>query len=305
MMSGARVGIALGSGAARGWAHIGVIEALKAEGIEPRIVTGCSMGALVGAAHVCGALDDLKGFGEALKVGGMVKLLDVSLAGGFISGAAIVALLGELGIKGPIEDCATPFGAVATNLESGRELWLREGPIEEAVRASISIPGVFNPMRINNAWFGDGALVNPVPVSLCRAMDADIIIAVHVNSGGLVGFGAPAPAEPEPLSHAPGFVRSLVDQLPAAMREQATGMVSGMFPPPAVAPGYFTVLLNSIAIMENHITRARLAGEPPDILLTPKLDHIGPLEFHRAKEAIEEGRTAMELAMPALKRLLE
>jgi NTE family protein len=304
-MSAPRIGLALGSGAARGWAHIGVLEALRAEGVEPEIVVGTSMGALVGAAHVTGALDKLKAFAEALTMGGMVKLLDVSLGGGFISGAAIVHLLRDLGVSAAIEDCATAFGAVATNLETGRELWLREGPIEEAVRASISIPGVFNPMRIDNSWFGDGALVNPVPVSLCRAMDADIIIAVHVNSAGLVGFQTPPPlTEPAPLSHAPEFVRNLVEQLPAPMRTQTAGFVSGLFPPPAVSPGYFNVLLNAINIMENQITRSRLAGEPPDILVTPKLDHIGPLEFHRAKEAIDEGRVSTELVLPALRRLL-
>jgi NTE family protein len=301
---GPRVGLALGSGAARGWAHIGVLEALRDAGVEPQIVAGCSMGALVGAAHATGALNELKAFAEGLRVGGMVKLLDVSLAGGFIKGVSILALLREFGISGPIEDCKTAFGAVATNLETGRELWLREGPIDEAVRASISIPGIFNPVRRKDAWFADGALVNPVPVSLCRAMDADIIIAVHVNNGALVGFGAPPLEEPESLSHAPDFVRSLVDQLPTTMREQATGIVAGMFPPPALSPGYFSVLLNSIAIMENQITRSRLAGEPPDVLLTPRLDQIGPLEFHRAKEAIDEGRIAVDLAMPAIRRLL-
>ncbi|MBL8543393.1 MAG: patatin-like phospholipase family protein [Hyphomonadaceae bacterium] len=297
-----RIGLALGSGAARGWAHIGVLEALQAEGIEPHIVTGCSMGALVGAAQVCGVLPGLKDFAEKLTRRGVVALLDVGLSGGgLINGAAIVQLLRDLGVNTPIEQCATPFAAVATNLETGREIWLREGPIEDMVRASISIPGVFNPARHAGAWLGDGALVNPVPVSLCRAMGAEIIIAVHVNSGGVVSFGANTDSEPKTP---PEFVRNLIEQMPASMRAQAGGIVASLFPPPAVSPGYFEVLFNAINIMEDQITRSRLAGEPPDILLTPQLASVGPLEFHRAKDAIDEGRTAMQQAMPALKRLL-
>lgn len=304
-MSAPRIGLVLGSGAARGWAHIGVIEALRAEEIEPEIVCGCSMGALVGAAYVTDALPALKQFAESLKVGGVVRLLDIGLSGGgLINGARIVELLGELGVKAPIEACAKPFAAVATNLETGREVWLREGPIEEAVRSSISIPGIFNPVRLGNAWLGDGALVNPVPVSLCRALDADIIIAVHVNSAGLVRFGAPAKEAAGDKPPGPDFANRLLAQIAPAMRTQATEIMSRLFPPPAVAPGYFEVFFNAINIMEDQITRSRLAGEPPDLLLTPKLDHIGPLEFQRASEAITEGYACMEQAMPALKRLL-
>jgi NTE family protein len=180
-------------------------------------------------------------------------------------------------------------------------VWLREGPIDEVVRASISIPGLFNPVRHASGWLGDGGLVNPVPVSLCRAMDADLIIAVHVNSGGVVRLGAPS--KPEPKTP-PEFVRNLIEQMPQAMRPQASSIVGGLFPPPSISPGYFEVLLNALNIMEDQITRSRLAGEPPDILLMPKLDHIGPLEFHRAKEAIEEGHACMRQTMPALRRLL-
>lgn len=303
-MSGPRLGLVLGSGAARGWAHIGVLEALRAAKIEAKIVCGCSMGALVGAAHVTGGLAGLRTFAEGLTRRGVVKLLDIGLSGGgLINGVAIVELLRGLNVGTPIEACATPFAAVATNLETGRETWLRQGPIEDAVRASISIPGVFSPARHAGAWLCDGALVNPVPVSLCRAMDADVIIAVHVNSKGLVNFGATAKAAPE-QKPAPEFLRNLIEQIPPALRAQATDIASGLFPPPAVSPGYFEVLFNAINIMEDQITRSRLAGEPPDLLLTPKLDHIGPLEFHRAKEAIDEGYACMEQALPVLERLL-
>lgn len=301
-MSGARLGLVLGSGAARGWAHIGVIEALREAKIEPRIVCGASMGALVGAAHVTGALEDLRTFAETLTRGGVIKLLDIGLSGGgLINGVAILELLRGLNIKTPIEECGTPFAAVATNLETGREIWLREGPIEEAVRASISIPAIFSPARYGDVWLVDGALVNPVPVSLCRAMDADVIIAVHVNSKGLVNFGEKAAAERKPT---PDFLRNLIEQMPASLRAQGEEIAAGLFRPPPVSPGYFDVLLNALNIMEDLITRSRLAGEPPDLLIAPKLDHIGPLEFHRAKEAIDEGYVCMKEALPALERLL-
>lgn len=301
-MSRPRIGLALGSGAARGWAHIGVIEALREAEIKPDIICGTSMGALVGAAYVTGALDELRAFAEALTRRGVVKLLDVGMSGGgLINGAAILELLRNLGVKAPIEEGSIPFAAVATNLESGRETWLREGEIDHAVRASISIPGIFKPAQHGNAWLIDGALVNPVPVSLCRAMDAGVIIAVHVNSKGLVKFSAKATVQQE---SAPDFLLNLIEQMPSRLRAQTEDFATGLFRPPPVTPGYFEVLLNALNIMEDLITRSRLAGEPPDFLLTPNLEHIGPLEFHRAKEAIEAGYLSMQQALPALKKLV-
>lgn len=181
-MARPRIGLALGSGSARGWAHIGVIEALHDAGIEPDIVCGASIGSLVGAAYVTDQLATLKTFAEALTWREIVGLLDVRLSGGgLISGQQIVALLHRLNIAAKIEDCAKPFAAIATDLETGREIWLRDGPIDDAVRASISLPGIFSPARHGEHWLVDGGLVNPVPVSACRALGADIVIAVNIN----------------------------------------------------------------------------------------------------------------------------
>lgn len=294
-----RIGLALGSGAAKGWAHIGVIEALRAADIEPDIVCGCSMGALVGAAYATGKLAGLREFAEGLTTGGVVKLLDIGLSGGgLVHGRRIVELLRSIGMGSRIEECATTFAAVATNLETGREVWLREGPIDEAVRASISIPGVLNPIRLGEHWLGDGALVNPVPVSVCRALGADIVIAVNVNSDAVERFDVPEPQQ------GPEFVRDLVEQVPAAVKAQAEEIVGNLFPPRTVSPGYFDVLMNAINIMQDQITRARLAGEPPHVLVTPRLGAIGLMEFQRAEEAIAEGRASMEHALPALQRQL-
>jgi NTE family protein len=295
----ARIGLALGSGAAKGWAHIGVIEALRAADIEPDIVCGCSMGALVGAAYATGKLAGLKEFAEGLTTGGVVKLLDIGLSGGgLVHGRRIVELLRSIGMSRRIEECAAIFAAVATNLETGREVWLREGPIDEAVRASISIPGVLNPIRVGEHWLGDGALVNPVPVSVCRALGADIVVAVNVNSDAVARFDVPEPQQ------GPEFVRDLVEQVPAAVKAQAEEIVGNLFPPRTVSPGYFDVLMNAINIMQDQITRARLAGEPPHVLVTPRLGAIGLMEFQRAEEAIAEGRASMEHALPALQRQL-
>ena len=186
-MASPRVGLALGSGAARGWSHIGVIEALAEAGIEPDVVCGCSIGALVGAAYVAGELPALKDFAQSLTWREIARMLDVRLSGGgLIGGQEIVAFLRKLKISAPIARYGKPFAAVATDLQTGREIWLREGPIEEAVRASVSIPGILSPARHGDRWLVDGGLVNPVPVSVCRALGADVVIAVNLN-GDLVG----------------------------------------------------------------------------------------------------------------------
>ncbi len=302
-MARPRIGLALGSGSARGWSHIGVIEALNKADIEPDIVCGCSIGALVGAAYVTGRLAELKRFAEALTWREIVSLLDVRLAGGgVISGKQVAALLHRLQIVAKVEDCAKPFAAVATDLETGREIWLREGPIDQAVRASISLPGIFSPARSGDQWLVDGGLVNPVPVSVCRALGADIVIAVNLN-GDIVGrFEEKRRFAIGQIGPPPEFLRRLVDQVPAGFKEQVSVIAPQLLHSAPSNPGYFDVLSNSINIMQDQITRARLAGEPPHIMLLPRLRDIGLLEFNRAAEAIAEGYACVEQALPALRR---
>jgi NTE family protein len=306
-MAGPRIGLALGSGSARGWSHIGVIEALAEAGIEPDIVCGCSIGAVVGAAHVAGQLPGLKAFAQSLTWRQIAGLLDVRLSGGgLISGQEIVALLRRLQISAPIASYARPFAAIATDLETGREVWLREGPIEDAVRASISLPGIFSPARNGQRWLVDGGLVNPVPVSVCRALGADIVIAVNLNGDlmGRVGLRRNERAAGAALGASPEFLKRLLSQVPAALREQASAILPKLLSPASSAPGYFEVLMNSINVMQDQITRARLAGEPPHVMLVPRLAHIGLLEFNRAAEVIAEGRACVEQALPFLRRYL-
>jgi len=302
-MAGPRIGLALGSGSARGWSHIGVIEGLLEAGIEPDIVCGCSIGALVGAAYVANQLPRLKDFAQALTWRQIAGLLDVRLSGGgLISGQEIVALLRKLEISAPIPSYAKPFAAVATDLATGREIWLREGQIEEAVRASISLPGIFSPTRHGERWLVDGGLVNPVPVSVCRALGADIVIAVNLN-GDLLGRRGLGRNE-RATDASPEFVKRLLKQVPAAFREQASAIVPKLLSSAPSKPGYFEVLMNSINVMQDQITRARLAGEPPHVMLVPRLGDVGLLEFNRAAETIPEGRACVDQALPFLQRYL-
>ncbi|HUI19567.1 MAG TPA: patatin-like phospholipase family protein [Methylocella sp.] len=306
-MARTRIGLALGSGSARGWSHIGVIDSLIEAGIEPDIVCGTSIGSLVGAAYVAGRLGDLRKWAVMATWREVVGLIDVRLSGGgLIDGKLIMAFLRELGITQAIESYSKPYAAIATDLVSGREIWLQSGAIDEAVRASIALPGIFSPARIGDKWLVDGGLSNPVPVSVCRALGADVTIAVNLN-GELLGrrfeeLGPQAAVAPGRVPNE--FVNRMLNQLPPGLREQAAQIAPRLLPHGPSTPGYFDVLANSINIMQDYITRARLAGEPPHVMLVPRLRHIGLMEFNRAKEAIAEGRLCVEQALPMLKRFV-
>jgi NTE family protein len=238
----------------------------------------------------------------------VVGLLDLRLSGGgLINGKLVVAFLRELGVREAIESHAKPYAAVATDLATGREIWLRSGPIDEAVRASIAFPGIFSPARIEDRWLVDGGLCNPVPVSVCRALGAQIIIAVNLNHD-LLGrrFEAQADAEAaaKPVGVPKELLARLLRQLPVGLREHAAQIAPDLLAQGPSIPGYFGVLANSINIMQDYITRARLAGDPPHVMLLPRLRHIRLMEYNRANEAIAEGRLCVEEAMPMLKRFV-
>lgn len=301
---GPKLGLALGSGSARGWSHIGVLEVLAEAGIEPDIVCGCSIGSLVGAAYVAGQLPRLKEFALSLTWREIARLLDVKLStGGLIGGADVITLLRRLDIDKPIPDYEKPFAAVATDLDSGREVWLREGPIEEAVRASISLPGIFSPVAHAGRWLVDGGLVNPVPVSVCRALGADIVVAVNLN-GDLVGRIEAQRRKSASPNGSGDFVARLVEQMPLPLRVPAAAILPKLGGATPSLPGYFDVLMGSINVMQDQITRARMAGEPPHVSLVPRLGDVKLLEFNRAAEIIAEGRACAEAALPVIKRYL-
>lgn len=301
-----RIGLALGSGSARGWAHVGVIDSLIEAGIEPDIVCGTSMGALVGAAHVAGRMAELRQWAITATWRKIARLTDLRLSGGgLISGRQVVAFLQGLGIDAPIESYAAQYAAVATDMATGREIWLQAGPIHEAVRASIALPGIFAPTWMGGKWLLDGGLANPIPVSVCRALGSDVIIAVNLN-GELLGrrYIEPEPAaDTQPSRISVEVVRRMLGQLPLPLQRRRSASSASKRDVPS-APGYFDVLATAINIMQDHITRTRLAGEPPHVMLMPRLRSIGLMEFNRAEEAIAEGRACVEQALPTLKRYL-
>ena len=266
-----RIGIALGAGSARGWAHIGVLKALLEAGIVPESVAGTSIGALVGAVYADDELAALEDWVRGLTWRKLVGYFDVSFRGGLVKGDRLFDFLrGDL-LEKRIEGLRRPFAAVATDLVNGREVWLREGPVADAVRASIAIPGLFTPWLEDDRQLVDGALVNPVPVSLVRAMEADFVIAVDLGSN-TVGRHMRKPAAGKRHPRRP----SMVD-----------------------------VVTGSLDIMSVRIARSRLAGEPAEVVIQPRLGGLGLLDYHRGAEAIAEGRAAAELMIPQIRRLLD
>ncbi len=298
-----QIGLALGGGSARGWSHIGVIRALADAGIEPDLVCGTSIGALVGAAYVGGELDQLENWVSSLRLQTVVSFLDVSLDGGLIKGDKLIAFFRKHFVDRDIHELARPYGAVATDLHHGREIWLREGSVSDAVRASIALPGLFAPVKRDSSWLVDGGLVNPVPVSLCRAMGADIVIAVDLNADLLSRHLKPKSekysskqdeAEPETLTD------GVIARIQTSMAQLGLYHEHG-----AQTPAMLDVLASSINIMQVRITRSRLAGDPADVMVTPLLADLGLMEFHRASVAIEAGRRAVEDVLPQLKMRLK
>ena len=295
-----RVGLALGSGSARGWAHVGVIRALERAGIQPDLVCGTSIGALVGAAYVGGELERFEQWLLGLGVKEVLSFMDVRMNGGMIKGERLMEFFRRTFIDRPIEELEKPFAAVATALQTGAEVWLREGSTVEAVRASIALPALFTPVLRDGHLLVDGALVNPVPVSLARAMGADIVIAVDLSSD-IVSRRSRAEPEPKAAAEVSAWRRKLQEGIstlrPARARSDEEDAPK--------LPSILDVITTSLNIMQTRISRSRMAGEPPDAIVAPRLAHLGLLDYHRAKEAIEEGERAVEAALPSLNALFD
>lgn len=299
MISQRKIGLALGSGSSRGWSHIGIIKTLSEIGIEPDIICGTSIGALVGAAYVSNNLDKLEQWVRSLSKLDTAKFFEINTSlTGFVNTDRFHKFLNRnvAGDEVVIEKLEKQFASISTDLETGREIWLTEGPLVQAVWASISLPGLFPAIRNNNRWLVDGGLVNPVPVSVCRAMGADIVIAVNLN-GDIVGkhFNVQEEkAEPEKSSSEfASLIREYTDSLFSSFRESDE------------TPSVFDAIASSVNIAQDRITRSRLAGDPPDIILSPKLSHIGLLEFYRANEAISEGRDCVQRMRLEIEHILK
>ncbi len=292
MAAGAKIGLALGGGAARGWAHIGVLKALRELGIVPDIIAGTSIGAVVGGCYAAGHLDSLEGFALELTRRRVFGYLDFNLSGtGLINGQRLVERLDKHLGERAIEDLDVRFTAVATEIGSGHEIWLSRGKLVEAVRASYAIPGIFRPVKVNGRWLFDGALVNPIPVSVCRAFGARYVIAVNLNSD-VCGRGTIVPHldagdagdldvdEPQPVKGKNGVaVRRLLQRQIFGRGEET--------------PGISTVMVDAFNIVQDRIARSRLAGDPPDALISPRLGGVGLFDFHRAEELVALGAAAV------------
>lgn len=287
-----RVGLALGGGAARGWAHVGVIRALEQAGIRPHLVCGTSIGALVGAAYAAGELEHFEQWLLGLGITNVFSFLDVSMNGGLIKGDRLIEFFRSNFIDRPIKDLAMPYAAVATALHTGAEVWLREGSTVEAVRASIALPALFAPVLHEGRLLVDGGLVNPVPVSLARAMGADVVIAVDLSSD-IIGRNLRE-------EYALEVPRAEVSEWKRKLQESISALIPAQRDDEPKLPSVLDVVTSSINIMQVRISRSRMAGEPPDVIVAPRLAHLGLLDFHRAKEAIEEGERAVEVALPSL-----
>ncbi len=321
-----KIGLALGSGAARGWAHIGVLRALEEIGIKPDIICGTSIGAAVGAAYLTDQMDELQSWAQKMGWLGMLGIIDLTFRrGGLVAAEKAFGRFDNERSNVLIEDLPLPFATVATDLSTGREMWLRDGPLMSAVLASAAMPGLFPAVRRDHHLLVDGALVNPVPVSLCRALGADVVVAVNLNSelsplGRPNGRGKPEEVKavsakvPEPVvaggdagspafSHLTSQISTWLGRKPTRRTRFLADQIDDAQAHKPM-PNALEVMAGSIDIMQDRITRSRLAGEPPDVLIAPRLAHIGILEFDRAAEAVEIGHAAASMLRPSIELAL-
>ncbi|HEX2556646.1 MAG TPA: patatin-like phospholipase family protein [Microvirga sp.] len=294
-----KIGLALGGGAARGWSHIGVLRVLHEAGIVPDVIAGCSIGAVVGGCYAAGKLDALEAFALSLTKRRVMGLLDFHISGsGLIGGGRLQKLLEEDLTDRRIETLPMRFCTIATELVTGHEIWLTKGPLVKAMRASYALPGIFDPVLFRGRWLMDGALVNPIPITAARALGADLVVCVNLNSE-VRARGTVQPFDEESSDEL---------EIEVAMEERRGW---GLFASPRIerrkqpnAPGIATVMIDAFNITQDRIARSRLAGDPPDVMVAPKLAKMGLFEFHRAAECIELGRQAAERALPDLQELI-
>lgn len=326
------VGLALGGGGARGWAHIGALRALQEHNINIDCVAGTSIGALVGAIYVRGELHRLEQFAEDIDVNNLLSLLDVSFPGlGLVEGHRVREFLADYLTDATLESCDIPFRCVATNFLTKREVVFESGSLVDAVRASISMPGVFVPCKYENDYFVDGGVMNPVPVNIVKAMGADVVIAVNLNH------------DPRPLDHAsvqpvnparvekgsdentesPGHQNERESDDQSHQSSQDTSPMEGLvdhyenvkavlqdniddwMPDPKTGINIFDVIGNSINMMEQQVTQVRLSRDAPDILIEPDLIEYGIFDFQQAQPMIQKGYDATNEKISAIKAAID
>jgi NTE family protein len=298
-----KIGLALGAGVARGFAHIGVIRALRRHGIKPDVIAGTSIGALVGGCYLAKKLDELEEWALSMNRRKLLSYMDISIRSpGLITGQKFTQIIEEH-LKGiQIQDLPHPFVAVAADMTTGHEVWIRRGSLIDAMRASFALPGVFPPVPLFGHNLIDGALVNPTPVSVCRALGAKVTIAVDLNAD-LIGKARKPGQNYQTVM---GF--DIFNDKDVSPEDQSMfsrfNLTKRLFKRDPDSPSMFGVLFSSFNIVLDRITRSRLAGDPPDIHIKPLVGHFGLLEVERAKEMIEEGEASVERILPEIKAAL-
>jgi NTE family protein len=290
-----RIGMALGGGGARGWAHIGALRTIIAAGFEPTIIAGTSVGAIVGGAYAAGKLDELEAFARSIDRRSVWRLADVNLGkggGGLILGDKLASRLKDIIGDPAIRELPKKFSAVATELLTGHEIWIDDGKLIPAMRASYALPGIFVPAQLEEGRpLIDGGITNPVPVSACRAMGAQLVIAM------------PLPATQHPAAR---YARdeeaeaSRWKRAVAAFREPERFVARQLFGDEPGALTTATVSVAALNILLDRMTRVRLASDPPDVTINSEIAKIALLEFDRADEAIAIGAAAAERALPEI-----
>jgi NTE family protein len=298
------IGIALGGGLARGFVHIGVLKRLNKHGIYPSIVAGTSIGALVGGSYLTEKMDELEDWALSLSRYKVFSYLDFKMRSpGLIGGHKLDKVLNEHFEGVEIESLPHPFIAIAADMVTGHEVWIRKGNLIEAMKASFALPGVFPPVKRNDRYLVDGAMVNPVPVSVCQALGSRLTIAVDLHAD-LIGKAAKPGNNFQTVA---GFdVYNESDVAPDQQKKFFGGaFAKRLFSREDAAPSLFGVMVSALGIIQDRITRSRLAGDPPDVHIKPKVGHIGMMEFERAEELIVLGEEAAEYAMPKIKAAMQ
>ena len=314
-MGDCKIGLALGGGVARGWAHIGVLRTLEAAGIVPDIVVGTSIGSVVGGCYVANELDELEDFARSLTRRKVLGYLDFNFAGsGLITGQRLNDRLDVKLRDLSIEKLSRRFVAVATEIGTGHEVWLSRGKLVDAMRASYALPGIFKPVEINGRWLFDGALVNPIPVSVARALGARYVIAVNINAD-LSGRGSMAPIMSDHRDDRIAAVPTVADVVAAT--DDASSLLTRngralkkmlqrqLFGPSDSGPGISTVMTEAFNIVQDRIARSRMAGDPPDAVIAPRVGDLSLFDFHRADEMITRGENATKRVLDEIQREIE
>jgi len=293
------IGLVLGGGAARGFAHIGVLRTLMAHGIRPDVIAGTSIGAVVGGLFAAGELDAFEEWCRQLTRRRVLGYLDLKFGGsGLIGGSRLVRKLESALGETCFSDLPTRLAAIATEIGTGHEIWLTRGRLSDAMAASYALPGIFPPKLIGGRWLMDGAMVNPLPISAARALGARLVIAVNLNADNfgrgtiIQDHGPDAEDDARRAQHQLDRSRSRIFRTDRLLQRQFFGAPD--------RPGLSTVMVEAFQVMQDRITRSRLAGDPPDVMISPRLGRINLFDFHRAKESITLGAEAAEKSIEAI-----